>query len=124
MKNQGEKTYEHNGKAVKIIPMKRVKKAESVREDKEVKEKSAPKAATVKRARKTEEEKAQSKFAVGDKVSLKNIPAEYSGYGFAESTIIKVFKSTHDSAYRYTIKSASGQELALLKVEQIKARKS
>lgn len=120
MKNQGEKTYEHNGKAIKIIPMKRVKKTEGISD---AEEKGTPKAAKVKRVKKTEEEKAQSKFAVGDKVSLKNIPAEYSGYGFAESTIIKVFKSTHDSAFRYTIKSASGQELALLKADQIKVRK-
>lgn len=110
------KKYEHNGKTIKIIPIKKVKKTEGKSSSQEGENvTNVPK--------KTEEEKGQAKFAVDDKVSLKNIPVEYSGSGFAESVIIKVFKSTHDQLYRYTIRSTSGQELALVKEDQIKPRK-
>jgi hypothetical protein len=119
MKKDDEKKYEHNGKTIKIIPAKRVKKVvdDGDPEEKKVKVSSERKKKT------SEPEKAQAKFSVNDKVSLKNIPPEYSGYGFTESIIIKVFKSTTENEYRYTIKSSTGQEMALLKESQIKARK-
>lgn len=115
MTNSDEKKYTQNGKVIKIVPLKRVKKTEASDDTTEI---SKPK--RVKKA----ELKGQAKFAVNDKVALKNIPAEYSGSGFAESIVTKVFKSSHDQSYRYSIRSLSGQELALLKEEQLKARKS
>jgi hypothetical protein len=81
------------------------------------------KSAPVSRKKKAETEKGVAKFSVNDKVSLKNIPPEYAGYGFAESTVIKVFKSTSENEYRYSIKSSTGQEMALLKENQLKVRK-
>jgi hypothetical protein len=118
MKNDNEKKYEHNGKIVKIIPAKRVKKV-AVDDTEDDKETTTP----VARKKKAESEKGVAKFSVNDKVSLKNIPPEYSGYGFTESTVIKVFKSTSENEYRYTIKSSTGQEMALLKENQLKVRK-
>ena len=114
-----EKKYDQNGKTIKIVPVKKVKKTEgkTYTQDGE-KVKIVPV-----RRKKSEEEKGLPKFAVDDKVSLKNIPPEYAGAGFAESVIIKVFKSTHDQKYRYSIRSVSGQELAMVKEEQIKPRK-
>jgi hypothetical protein len=56
-------------------------------------------------------------------VALKNILPEYSGYGFAESVVVKVFKSTSENEFRYTIKSSTGQEMALPKEAQLKPRK-
>jgi hypothetical protein len=119
MKNENEKKYEHNGKTVKIIPLKKTKKTAASSDNEDETGNAAP----VARKKKTEAEKGMAKFAVNDKVSLKNIPPEYSGYGFSESTIIKVFKSTSENEYRYTIKSSSGQEMALLKENQLKTRK-
>ena len=109
-----DKKYTQNGKTIKIIPIKRTRKSgdsDSALESSAVK--TSPK--------KTEAGK--PKFSVDDKVSLKNIPAEYAGAGFAESSVIKVFKSTHDQLYRYSIRSTSGRELALLKEDQLKPRK-
>ncbi len=37
--------------------------------------------------------------------------------------ITKVFKSTYDQMYRYSIRSVSGHELALVKEEELKPRK-
>jgi hypothetical protein len=119
MKNENEKKYEHNGKTIKIIPAKRVKKMEASSDTEDETGKSAP----VSRKKKAETEKGVAKFSVNDKVSLKNIPPEYAGYGFAESTVIKVFKSTSENEYRYSIKSSTGQEMALLKENQLKVRK-
>jgi hypothetical protein len=116
MKDVEGKKYEHNGKTIKIIPMKKVKKTEDKSDSQEGED-------VKKVLKKTDVEKGQPKFAVNDRVSLKNIPIEYSGSGFAESIIIKVFKSTHDQLYRYSIRSTSGQELALVKEDQIKPRK-
>jgi hypothetical protein len=115
MTNSDEKKYTQNGKVIKIVPLKRVKKTEASDDTTEI---SKPK-----RSKKADL-KGQAKFAVNDKVALKNIPAEYSGSGFAESIVTKVFKSSHDQSYRYSIRSLSGQELALLKEEQLKVRKS
>jgi hypothetical protein len=115
-----EKKYEHQGKTIKIIPMKRVKKAEA---QKEASVGEVEKTARVKKTKKADENKGKPKFSVDDKVSLKNIPPEYAGAGFAESVVIKVFKSTYDQLYRYSIRSASGRELPLLKEEQLKPRK-
>lgn len=120
MKNGDEKTYEQNGKTIKIIPIKKVRKTESKQEATEGKE---TKVARVKKPKKTDEEKGKAKFAVGDRVTLKHIPVEYSGSGFTESVIIKVFKSTHDQMYRYSIRSITGHEMSLVKEEQIKPRK-
>jgi hypothetical protein len=116
-----EKKYEQNGKTIKIVPIKKVKKA--VEGKTYTQNGETVKIVPVKRAKKTEEEKGLPKFAVGDRVSLKNIPPEYSGAGLAESVITKVFKSSHDQKYRYTIRSTSGHELAMVKEEQIKPRK-
>jgi len=122
MKNVEGKKYEHNGKSIKIVPLKKVKKAESkstAGEEESAENGTEP----VKKPKKKASEKTAVKFAVNDKVSLKNIPAEYSGFGFGESIVIKVFKSTHDNAYRYSIRSSSGQEMAMLKSDQLKVRK-
>jgi hypothetical protein len=54
---------------------------------------------------------------------MKPIPIQYSGAGFGESVITKVFKSTYDQMYRYSIRSVSGHELALVKEEELKPRK-
>lgn len=115
-----EKKYEQDGKTIKIVPVKKVKKTEgkTYTQDGET-----VKIVPVKRAKKTEAEKGLPKFAVGDRVSLKNIPPEYSGSGFGESVIIKVFKSSHDQKFRYSIRSTSGHEMAMVKEEQIKPRK-
>jgi hypothetical protein len=117
MTNSDEKKYTQNGKVIKIVPLKRVKKADASGDTDAV---ASSKPKRQKKAQVT----GQAKFAVNDKVSLKNIPAEYSGAGFTESIITKVFKSSHDQSYRYSIRSLSGQELALLKEEQLKVRKS
>ncbi len=120
MKKEEENTYVHDGKTVKIIPMKKVKKTEVKTSD------SAEGEAKPVRQKKTKEAdaaKGKAKYAVGDKVSMKNIPLEYAGAGFAESVIIKVFKSTYDQMYRYSIRSVAGHELPLLKEEQLKPRK-
>jgi hypothetical protein len=115
MANSDEKKYIQNGKVIKIVPLKRTKKSDvSMDAEESSKPKRQKKAAIT----------GQAKFAVNDKVSLKNIPVEYSGAGFAESVVTKVFKSSHDQSFRYSIRSLSGQELALLKEEQLKARKS
>jgi hypothetical protein len=119
MKKEEGKKYEHNGKTVKLIPAKRVKKVSAGTDTGDEKEKVS----TERKKKTTEPEKASAKFAVNDKVVLKNIPPEYAGYGFAESTVVKVFKSTSENEYRYTIKSSTGQELALLKENQLKVRK-
>ncbi|MBD0254533.1 MAG: hypothetical protein ICV83_02340 [Cytophagales bacterium] len=76
-----------------------------------------------KRPRKAEPEREGSKYVVGDKVAMKPIPIQYSGAGFGESVITKVFKSTYDQMYRYSIRSVSGHELALVKEEELKPRK-
>jgi len=115
-----EKTYVHNGKTIKIIPAKRVKKMEDAGEPRAAQN---GKTAGEKRTRKTAAEKEGAKFAVGDKVSMKPIPLQYSGAGFGESVITKVFKSTHDQMYRYSIRSTSGHELALVREEELRARK-
>jgi hypothetical protein len=115
MANSDEKKYTQNGKVIKIVPLKRVKKSDASDDTTDI--------VKPKRSKKAEV-KGQAKFAVNDKVALKNIPAEYSGAGFAEAVITKVFKSSHDQSFRYSIRSISGQELALLKEEQLKARKS
>lgn len=120
MKNEEEKKYVHNGKTIKIIPAKRVKKT-TAETSGEGDEKSKP--ASVKKTKKVSEEKGPAKYAVGDKVSLKTIPSQYSGAGFAQSVVTKVFKSTLDELYRYSIRSASGQELPLLPAEDLKPRK-
>lgn len=117
MKTEGEKSYVHNGKTIKIIPAKRVKKAE---EETSVRTRGA---SSEKRTRKTEPEREGSKYVVGDKVAMKPIPIQYSGAGFGESVITKVFKSTYDQMYRYSIRSVSGHELALVKEEELKPRK-
>jgi hypothetical protein len=120
MANMEEKKYEQDGKTIKIVPVKKVKKTEgkTYTQDGET-----VKIVPVKRAKKTEEEKGLPKFAVGDRVSLKNIPPEYSGAGLAESVIMKVFKSSHDQKYRYSIKSTSGHVMEMVKEEQLKPRK-
>ncbi len=115
MANKEGKEYQQNGKTIKIIPIKKVKKTES-----KTKERGS---ATSGRSKKSEEELGVARYAVGDKVTLKNIPAEYSGAGFAESVITKVFKSTTDQKYRYSIKSSTGRELQLLQADQLKPRK-
>lgn len=112
MKTDAEKTYVHNGKTVKIIPAKRVKKMEGESTTGE------------KKTRKTEVAREGAKYSVGDKVALKPIPIQYSGAGFGESVITKVFKSTHDNMYRYSIRSVAGHELALVREEELKPRKS
>ncbi|MBC7922314.1 MAG: hypothetical protein H7Z75_14625 [Ferruginibacter sp.] len=117
-KKMEDKKYTQNGKTIKIIPIKKVKKTENTR--------STPEDGDVKMTSKKKTKKAEdgkAKFAVDDKVSLKNIPAEYAGAGFAESLVIKVFKSTHDQMYRYSIRSAAGRELPLVKEDQLKPRK-
>lgn len=119
MKKEEGKKYEHNGKTIKLIPAKRVKKVSASNDSDDVQEKVS----TERKKKTAEPEKASAKFAVNDKVVLKNIPPEYAGYGFAESTVVKVFKSTSENEYRYTIKSSTGQELALLKENQLKVRK-
>lgn len=115
-----EKKYEQNGKTIKIIPIKKVRKTEgkTYTQDGET-----VKIVPVKKPKKTDAEKGQAKFSVDDRVSLKNIPPEYAGAGFAESVITKVFKSTHDQMYRYSIRSMSGHEMSLVKEDQIKPRK-
>jgi hypothetical protein len=121
MKTEGEKSYVHNGKTIKIIPAKRVKKAE---EETSARTGSRGRgASSEKRTRKTEPEREGSKYVVGDKVAMKPIPIQYSGAGFGESIITKVFKSTYDQMYRYSIRSVSGHELALVKEEELKPRK-
>ncbi len=115
MKKEDEKTYTHNGKTIKIIPAKRVKKTA---EGKSTEEGGSVKSGPVKKT-----EKGVAKFAVGDKVTVKNVPTQYSGAGFVESVITKVFKSTYDQQFHYTVRSASGQELPLVKEDQIKPRK-
>jgi hypothetical protein len=115
-----EKKYEQNGKTIKIVPLKKTKKAtegKTYTQDGET-----VKIVPVKRAKK-EEVKGVAKFAVGDRVSLKNIPPEYSGAGLAESVILKVFKSSHDQKFRYSIKSTSGHVMEMVKEEQLKPRK-
>jgi hypothetical protein len=114
-----EKKYEQNGKTIKIVPLKKAKKTEgkTYTQDGET-----VKIVPVKRAKK-EEVKGVAKFAVGDRVSLKNIPPEYSGAGLAESVILKVFKSSHDQKFRYSIKSTSGHVMEMVKEEQLKPRK-
>ncbi len=119
MKTDGEKTYVHNGKTVKIIPAKRVKKVEE-----ETTSIRPTRSAGEKKSKKGEGEREGAKYAVGDKVSLKPIPLQYSGAGFGESVITKVFKSTYDQMYRYSIRSVSGHELALVREEELKPRKS
>lgn len=121
MKTDGEKTYIHNGKTVKIIPAKRVKKME---DESLARGSERSKSGGEKKTRKTDGEREGAKYAVGDKVSLKPIPIQYSGAGFGESVITKVFKSTHDQMYRYSIRSVSGHELALVREEELKPRKS
>ncbi len=86
-------------------------------------EKQTTEKTSVSKPRKSKSEVGVAKFAVDDKVSLKNIPAEYAAAGFAEAIIIKVFKSSHDQTFRYTIRSLSGRELAMVKEEQLKPRK-
>ena len=113
-----DKKYTQDGKTIKIVPIKRVKKLDN---QNPASEDGGTKKISEKKPKKTEDGKA--KFAVDDKISLKNIPAEYAGAGFAESSIIKVFKSTHDQMYRYSIRSASGRELPLVKEDQLKPRK-
>jgi hypothetical protein len=120
MANGEEKKYQQNGKTIKIIPIKKVKKTDASGSSRE--DENPEKTSTRKPARK-QVDKSLPKYAVGDKVSLKHIPPQYANAGFAESVIIKVFKSTHDQMYRYSIRSLSGQELALLKDDQIKPRK-
>lgn len=120
MKKEEEKTYVHEGKTIRIIPAKRVKKADIYNENEpgeKMKRTSGAKSA------KSEAEKGQAKYAVGTKVALKPIPAQYQGAGFGESVITKVFKSTYDQMYRYSIRSVSGHELALVKEEELKPRK-
>ena len=117
MKTEGEKSYVHNGKTIKIIPAKRVKKAEE-----ETSARTGGRSSE-KRTRKAEPEREGSKYVVGDKVAMKPIPIQYSGAGFGESVITKVFKSTYDQMYRYSIRSVSGHELALVKEEELKPRK-
>ena len=107
------KEYQQNGKTIKIIPMKKEKK---IKEDN-----GSGTTAKVKRVKKVEED-GSPRFAIGDKVILKNIPTEYSGFGFGESIVSKVFKSTHDQTYRYSIKSNSGKELSMLTADQLKSR--
>ncbi|MES2733455.1 MAG: hypothetical protein V4714_17045 [Bacteroidota bacterium] len=114
-----EKKYVQDGKTIKIIPIKKVKKLASAYDDSQPVEKEKKE----KKERVKKSEPGLPKFAVDDKVCLKPIPPEYAGCGFAESIIIKVFKSTHDHMYRYSIRSLSGQELAMLKEEQLKTRK-
>jgi len=115
-----EKKYEQDGKTIKIVPTKKVKKTEgkTYTQDGET-----VKIVPVKKAKKTEAEKGLPKFAIGDRVSLKNIPPEYAGAGLAESVVSKVFKSSHDQKYRYNIRSTSGHELAMVREDQIKPRK-
>lgn len=115
-----EKKYTQDGKTIKIVPLKKVKKTE----DKSyVQDGEKIKIVPVKKAKKSQEEKGIAKFAVNDRVSLKNIPVEYSGAGFAEAVIIKVFKSSYDQTFRYSIRSTSGHELAMIKEDQLKVRK-
>jgi hypothetical protein len=116
MEKEG-KEYQHNGKTVKIIPAKRVKKTAENGSD----EADTTKVSRVKRVKKADN--GLPKYIVGNKVGLKNIPAEYAGAGFTESVVTKVFKSTHDQNYRYSIRAISGQELAMLKEEQLKPYK-
>lgn len=110
MKKEEEKKYVHNGKAVTIIPMKKVKKAET-------------KADTANKRNLTESVKGQAKFAVGDKVSVKPAAIQQAGTDFGHSVVIKVFKSAHDQQFRYSVRSASGQELALIEESQLKPRR-
>lgn len=120
MTDGGEKKYQQNGKTIKIIPIKKVKKTEAKKESPDG---DQPAKVSTRKPRRTPEEKGMAKFSVDDKVSLKNIPPQYAGSGFSESVILKVFKSTHDQMFRYTIRSASGHELALVKEDQLKPRK-
>lgn len=116
MAKKEEKTYTHNGKTIKIIPARKEKFVEpkSLSEDGEkVKEKKVKKA---------EIEKGIAKFAIGDRVCLKNISIDLAGSGFTESVITKVFKSNHDSSFRYSIRSNSGNEKTLVEEDQIKPR--
>jgi hypothetical protein len=83
MKTEGEKSYVHNGKTIKIIPAKRVKKAEE-----ETSSRTGSRSSE-KRTRKAEPEREGSKYVVGDKVAMKPIPIQYSGAGFGESVITK-----------------------------------
>lgn len=115
-----EKKYEQNGKTIKIVPLKKAKK--QVEGKTYTQDGETVKIVPVKRAKK-EELKGVAKFAVGDRVSLKNIPPEYSGAGLAESVILKVFKSSHDQKFRYSIKSTSGHVMEMVKEEQLKPRK-
>jgi hypothetical protein len=115
MKKEEDKTYVHNGKTVRIIPAKRAKKADIYNENEPGEKKG--------RAAKSEAEKGQAKFSVGSKVAMKPIPPQYQGAGFGEAVVTKVFKSTYDQMYRYSIKSVTGHELALVKEEELKARK-
>jgi hypothetical protein len=120
-----EKKYEHNGKTVKIIPLKKVKKMAADKPEKAEKPEKEKKEKTpsASKPRKPKTEVGVAKFAVDDKVALKNIPAEYAAAGFAESVIVKVFKSSYDQTFRYTIRSLTGRELAMVKEEQLKPRK-
>ena len=120
MTEGGENKYQQNGKTIKIIPIKKVKKMEAKKESPDG---DKPEKVSTRKPRRTPEEKGQAKFAVDSKVSLKNIPPQYAGSGFSESVVLKVFKSTHDQMFRYTIRSASGHELALVKEDQLKPRK-
>ena len=111
MANESDKKYIQNGKVIRIVPVKRRRAEEGGSLDDQPEEKRKP-------------VKGQARFAVGDKVSLKNIPAELAGSGFVESVITKVFKSTHDQQFRYSIRSNIGRELPLVKEEQLKLRKT
>ena len=123
MAKENEKTYTQNGKTIKIIPAKRVKKMVSETEPDDSKEDKKGKPVKEKRQSKKELEKGIAKFAVDDKVSLKNIPPQYSGAGFNEAVITKVFKSSYDQSFRYSIRSLSGHEMAMVKEDQLKPRK-
>jgi len=114
--SNSDKEYTHNGKTVKILPVGRKKKDVNTDFQNEGN-------AKVKRVSKPKPEPGQPKYVVGNKVALKNIPPEYSGAGFTESVVIKVFKSSYDQNFRYTIRGTSGQELPMLPAEQLKPYK-
>jgi hypothetical protein len=121
MAKKDEKTYQQDGKTITIIPAKRAKKAVS---ETEAGDEKKEKPVREKKPSKKELERGIAKFAVDDKVSLKNIPPQYSGAGFTEAVIVKVFKSSYDQTFRYSIRSLSGHELAMVKEDQLKPRKT
>ena len=111
-----DKEYTHNGKTVKIVPVGRKKKDTSSEE-------SVDGVTPVKKPGRVKADPSLPKYVVGNKVSLKNIPPEYSGAGFTESVVIRVFKSSYDQNFRYSIRGTSGQELPMLQADQLKPYK-